>query len=192
MSLADSGSEQGVFAPALEKRVGAVVDRLALIVALLGGFVLVAITIMTVLSISGRAFLWAGLGPVPGDFELVESGTAFAVFAFLPWCQMQRGHVTVDILVDRFGAKSKAGLALIGNVILSVVSSIILWRLILGMLDKKQYSETTFILQFPIWWSYLAACLGAVMFVLVSLYTVWRSANEMTGSGERKTQPVAH
>ena len=49
------------------------------------------IALMSVASIVGRALsgLGLGLGPVPGDFELVEAGTALAVFCFLPWCHLK-------------------------------------------------------------------------------------------------------
>jgi hypothetical protein len=50
-----------------------------------GAFVLVLLAAMSVVSIAGRALSGLGLGPVPGDFELVEAGTALAVFCFLPW-----------------------------------------------------------------------------------------------------------
>ena len=66
---------------------------------------------MTVVSIVGRASLtWAWvLGPVPGDFELVEVGTGFAVFAFLPWCQLKRGHATVDLFTSEVFAPARTG-----------------------------------------------------------------------------------
>ena len=76
------------------------IERLARMLALLGGLVLVALTIITCISIAGRALISFGLGPVPGDFELVEAGVAFAIFAFLPWCQLNRGHATVDLFTS--------------------------------------------------------------------------------------------
>ena len=51
------------------------VFRLARWSAIVGGVVLCAITLMSVTSITGRALSGVGLGPVPGDFELVEVGT---------------------------------------------------------------------------------------------------------------------
>ncbi len=60
-----------------------------------GAFVLTLLAAMSVFSIAGRAFSFAGLGPVPGDFELVEAGTALAVFCFLPWCHLKRAHADV-------------------------------------------------------------------------------------------------
>lgn len=153
-------------------------ERLSAWLAIAGGAALVALTVITVVSISGRALIFAGLGPIPGDYELVEAGTAFAIFAFLPWCQLKRGHVTVDLFLARFGARLNAGVDLVANILMTLASSLIAWRLWLGMLDKKAYGETTFILQFPLWWPYAAALAGAVFAVVVCAYTVWRSLDE--------------
>ena len=45
----------------------------------------------------------------------------------------------------------------------------------LGTVDKTLYGETTFLLQFPIWWAYAAALSGALVFVLVAGFCLWRS-----------------
>ena len=46
-------------------------------VALIGGAILFALTLLTVISVAGRAMFSA---PIPGDFELVEVGMAVAIF----------------------------------------------------------------------------------------------------------------
>ena len=179
-------SERGL-APQLERRVGVGVEKIARWLAIVGGLVLSALVVLTVTSVTGRALIFAGFGPVPGDFELVEVCTAFAVFAFLPWCHFRRGHVTVDIFVSWLPTRHLALLSLVGNGLLSIVAGLILWRLILGTIDKQGYHETTFILQFPLWWAYAGCVVGSALFVVVSLYSVWRSFNEMAGFGERLT-----
>ncbi|WP_193182456.1 TRAP transporter small permease [Nisaea sediminum] len=142
--------------------------------ALFGGALLLFITILVVTSVTGRALIPAGLGPIPGDFELVEFATALAVFSFLPWCQLQRGHVSVDILQSVLGKKVDSWLAAFYNTVMTAVSAVILWRLWGGMEDLRTYAETTFILQIPVWWAY-AACLPlAALSVFASLWTVLR------------------
>lgn len=170
----------------MNRRIDRFVERLAFAAAMTGGAVLIAVMIMTVISITGRGFVFAGLGPIPGDFELVESGTAFAVFAFLSWCQVRRGHVTVDMFLGKAGPRVNAAIDMISNAVLTVVAAIILWRLFAGMLDKRSYSETTFILQYPVWWSYLASCAGAAIFTVVSLWSTWRSWREL-----RRGEPLS-
>lgn len=186
MNQNDQAGQAG-FLPHLEQRVGFWVGWLARLLAIAGGLVLVALVVLTVLSVSGRALLDFGLGPVPGDFELVEAGSAFAVFSFLAWAQFRRGHVTVDLFVQRLGPRGLAALAMAANILMSVAAVVIAWRLGLGLQDKKLYGETTFILQIPVWWSYAASLVGAWAFALVSLYTVWRSFNEAVGGGEPLT-----
>lgn len=183
MDQHDAAGEAGLL-PHLERRIGFWIGWLARLLAILGGLVLVAIVILTVLSVSGRALLDLGLGPIPGDFELVEAGSAFAVFSFLAWAHFRRGHVTVDLFVQRLGPRGLAALSFVANILMTIAAVIVAWRLGLGLQDKKLYGETTFILQIPVWWSYALSLVGAWTFALVALYTIWRSLNEMLGAGE--------
>jgi TRAP-type C4-dicarboxylate transport system permease small subunit len=171
----------------MPSKIDRLVERLAYWTAMAGGAVLIAVLVLTVVSIVGRSLIFAGLGPIPGDFELVEAGTAFAVLAFLPLCQFHRGHVTVDLFLSRAGRRPNAAIDVAANLLMTAAAAVITWRLYDGMLDKRSYGETTFILQFPIWWSYAASLLGAVVFTLVCAYTVGRSLHEVRASrGERK------
>ncbi|MCW9043641.1 MAG: TRAP transporter small permease [Pseudopelagicola sp.] len=188
------------FAPRLEKRMGRVVDAIARVMAYGGGLILLAISAMTVISIIGRAGVGYGLAPVPGDYELVAHGCALAVFSFLPYCQLKRGHVTVDVLTDRFPVRIRALLGLLGDVLITLAAFVLLRQLWLGFGEKFPYGgdalrealamgykpfypETTYELQIPVWIPYGVALLGAALFALVSLYTVWRSLNWI-GAGQ--------
>lgn len=181
-------------APNAEVRLGRILKGIAKWLAYFGGFLLTAAAIMTVVSIAGRALIWAGLGPVPGDFELVELSCAVAVFSFLPWSQINRGQVTVDILVDAFSPRVRAFLGMAGDVVLTIASVVIAWRLWLGLGErlpmgsdtlrtllmlgnKPYYTETTFILRMPVWYGYALSMVGAAFFAIVCFYTVWRSIN---------------
>jgi TRAP-type C4-dicarboxylate transport system permease small subunit len=136
--------------------------RMAEWLALLGGVVLVALTVMVVASISGRALVSVGLGPVPGDFELVEVGVAVAIFFFMPWCYIKAGHATVDLLYMHMGQGGQRVIQVISDLLMLLVWLVLVWQLGLGMLEKKEYMETTFILQMPIWWGYALCFAGGV------------------------------
>ena len=165
---------------------------LARVLALLGGVVLVTITVMTCVSILGRAvvtlahtrdpafFDWLvgaaqwlaalGVRPVSGDFELVEAGTGFAVFAFLPWCQLNRGHATVDLFTAQLPAAPNRVIDFIAELLMTVVLVVITWRLYAGMMDKIAYGEVTFILQFPQWWGFAPCVVAAAIACVVSAW----------------------
>jgi TRAP-type C4-dicarboxylate transport system permease small subunit len=148
----------------------AAIKVLARALAIAGGTVLAAITVMTAMSIIGRTLISFGLGPVPGDFELVEAGAGFAVFAFLPWCQLNRGHATVDLFTNFLSPGANRVIDLVTEILMSLVIILIAWRLVLGTADKYRYGETTFILQFPVWWGYAVCVVAAVVGVIISLY----------------------
>lgn len=128
-----------------------------------GAFVLAILSAITVVSIAGRSLSFAGLGPVPGDFELVEAGTALAVFCFLPWAHLRGGHATVDLFWKSFSAPVRRMLEVVADALMLVVWVLLVWRMSVAMLDYKENAETTFILQFPVWWGYALSFIPAIV-----------------------------
>lgn len=181
-------------APRAERAAGRVIRVAARWVAYGGGLLLCGLAAMTVASIVGRRLSGLGLGPVAGDYELVANGVALAVFAFLPWCQLERGHVSVDLVVDLLPDRAKAAFGLVADGLVAVVAAVVLvqlWRgfgekfphgseglrRALGMGHKPFFAETTYELELPVWMPYGAAVLLAALFAATALYTVWRSLN---------------
>ncbi len=134
--------------------------------ALAGGFVLIGLALMTVASVLGRYFFNT---PLTGDFEIVEMGCAVAVATFLPYCQLRRGHVIVDVLTAGLPAAVKRPLDAIGCLAVAAVAALYTWRLTLGGLDQARYNDETMVLQMPTWWGFavLVPCLGLLALVAV-------------------------
>lgn len=153
------------------------VFRLAKTVAILGGLVLVCVAIMTSVSIIGRSLIWAGLTPIRGDFELVEAGVAFAVFAFMPWCHLKKGHASVEVFTVGFPLRVNAAIDMVADLVLTLMAILLTWRHYEGVLSKMQYNETTFILRFPVWWAYAVCLLGLVTWIIVGLWSAMKDAN---------------
>ncbi len=183
-----------LLAKSAELRVGRWLERITRTFAYAGGVVLAAIALVTVASIIGRFFLFAGLGPIKGDYEIVEMGSAIAIFAFMPFAQYKRAHVVVDIFTLRLSQRMQSFLGFMGDVLIALAAGVIVWRFWLGLGEKIPYgseavreffsmgykpffAETTYELSVPIWIPYSFAFVGAVLFFVVSLFTVWRSLN---------------
>lgn len=165
--------------------------------ALLGGLVLVSLVILTCLSVLGRIANTLGhsdfvaaavpfltsplraLGPINGDYELIEAGIAFAIFAFLPWCQLNRGHANVEVLTGFFPAVTNHFLAALWEIMFALVIVLITWRLSVGMSDKMRYGETTFLLQMPVWWAFAICTAAAVVASVVAVYSAWLHIREL-------------
>lgn len=167
-------------------------DGLARGMAYLGGVVLIALVLLTCVSIAGRALVpfRIGPGPVKGIYDMTEIGIAAAVFAFLPWCQLNREHARVDLLKPAFPAGANRLLDLLFDIAMLAVAGVGSWRLYLGMLDKMRYGETTLIAQIPVWQGYLASLVGGCAFALVAAFCVLRSARILAGVEGREGSDV--
>ena len=163
--------------------------NLARTMAVIGGVVLTILIFITCISVLGRALntvlhgwvgdiiptaskwlLDMGVGPILGDFELVEAGVAFAIFAAIPLCQITAGHASVDFVTRQLPDWLDRFLKMITDIVFAAVLVLIAWRLFEGMMSKRSYGETTFLLQFPIWWAYAASLFGAVMAAISGVY----------------------
>lgn len=175
---------------------------LSRLMAYLGGLMLVALILLTCVSVTGRSlngFLhgefmeayapafatWAlglGIGPVNGDFELVEAGVAFAIFAFLPLCHLTAGHATVDVFTSRMSDRANRVLQMVSAILFAAVMVLIAIQLFAGMQSKMKSGQTTFLIEFPIWWAYAASMFGAVLAASVGVYlAVMRSMEAVAG-----------
>lgn len=163
---------------------------LSRLMAVLGGIVLSALIIMICLSIIGRSassflhgemvqnlmpglanwMLAHGVGPVNGDFELVEAGVAFSIFAFIPLCQITGGHASVDVFTSWMPDGAQRVLNLLIDLLFAAVLIIIAMQLYDGMNSKMRSGQTTLLLQYPIWWAYAASLIGATAAAVIGVY----------------------
>lgn len=176
--------------------------KLARIMALIGGAILTALILLTCISVAGRTIntlmhndwieenfaaaaqyiLDLGFGPILGDFELVEAGIAFAIFAFLPICQITSGHATVDIFTSKLPNRANRFISMVVEVIFAIVLVVIAWRLYEGMMSKMKYNETTYLLLMPVWWAYAASLVAAIVAAIVGIYmAIVRVGESLTG-----------
>ncbi len=188
-----------------------IIEALARVMAILGGLVLTGLIVMTCLSITGRwlngmlnadaldgagwaAWLLAlGIGPINGDFELVEAGMAFVIFAFLPLTQLSGGHASVDIFTRILPDGVNRWLTVAWAVLFAAVLILIARQLWLGTSDKMRYGETTYLIQFPIWWAYAAALVGAGVAAITAVFVALaRIAEAVTGAAILPTEGAEH
>tara|TARA_B100000700_G_scaffold287183_1_gene342686 strand:+ start:141 stop:680 length:540 start_codon:yes stop_codon:yes gene_type:complete len=145
--------------------------RLARLMAIVGGLVLLVIVMINFVSIIGRVLFSK---PLIGDFELVEMGCATAIFMFMPLCQLKNGNVIVDFFTLHLSARVKLLIDSINTLLFFLVASFFAWRMIYGALDMIKYQEQTMLLQLPVWVPFIPAIFS---FALLSLICVHGSVN---------------
>lgn len=146
-------------------------ERLARVLALIGGLALLVVTAVTVISVVGRV---AFAMPILGDAEIVEFGSALAIFSFLPYCQLRGGNVVVDVFTARASVRTRAALDAINGLIFTFVVVMLTWRTLVGSIEAFSRGEFSMFLRIPLWWGYAGAALPMVVWGLACLYTALR------------------
>jgi TRAP-type C4-dicarboxylate transport system permease small subunit len=178
-----------------ESRMHKAMTLLAKATAMIGGLVLIALIVITTVSICGRVLsddallgnvaAWLrglGIGEVSGSYELLEAGVAFAIFSFFPICQLHAGHATVDIFTEQLSARARRALVAFWEVALTATLLLITVQLFGGVQRYYGNGETTFFLQFPVWWAYTASFAASVVTAIVAIYCAgMRVAESVTG-----------
>ena len=168
------------------------VMRVSTAMAMAGGAMLLALVLLVCASVAGRelneilregwlagtAFAdWAvnglGLGSIDGDFELVEAGMAFVIFAFLPLTQATVGHASVDLFAERLPRAVDRWLGAVIEAVFAAVLILIAVQLWGGLQTKLAAGQVTIRLGFPIWWAYALAMVPAVLAALVGVWCAW-------------------
>ncbi len=146
--------------------------------ALVGGALLTAIALMSVVSVVARTL---GFQPIQGDFELVQVGLAICVTLLLPWCQLQGGNIIVDFFTARMRKGWQRRLDAAGCVLFAAVMALVAWRTGVGAVSLKSAGETTMLLGFPLWIGYAAMVPGLALTsaaALLSAAGAWIEARD--------------
>ncbi len=149
--------------------------RISLFLCLSGGFSLILLVLLTIVNIAGRNLIFMGITPIPGYLEIMKLLLGFSGFSFLPWCAIKKKHVTIDVIYAYLPKIFKKALNFFSATLMLAISLLILFQLIKGMQDLKEYQEVSFILQIPLWWGYAVALPGALGLVMVSGYQFFTS-----------------
>lgn len=149
---------------------GQLLDTLTRLLALAGGLVLVAITLLSAYSITMRSLFDT---PLLGDVELVQMGCGIAVVSFLPLCQLRRANVIVDAFTLKSSPAVRRFLDTLGCLLMAACATVLAWRSLVGTLDTYNNGEESIIMGIPMWWSMTPFAPAFTLLAIVSLYTAW-------------------
>ena len=112
---------------------GRILERLALIVLLIGG----AGMLMAVFLGTGDVFGTQGFGqPIAGTRELTESTMVLIVFGALAYAQIRRSHIRVELLYTRLSARGRAAMDIVADIAALVFFGLMCWQAV----GEAQYS----------------------------------------------------
>jgi TRAP-type C4-dicarboxylate transport system permease small subunit len=167
-------------APLLQRvptdRFGHLLFVVARMFALAGGLLILALVLMSLASIVGRALFSA---PVPGDYELIQLGTAVAVASFLPLTQLRGGHVIVDFFTAGSRPAVREWLDAAGALLVGLAGALIAWRMAHGAISLLEANDQTTILGVPTGYAVALMVPSFALLALAGLYSAWLHAKRV-------------
>ena len=179
-------SEPLVMNRAPTDRIGRVLFAVAKAFALGSGLVLVALTVMSLVSVIGRAAFGR---PLPGDYELIQLGCAIMVAGFLPLCQLRGGHVIVDFFTANRSPASRAALDALGAVLIGIIAAVFTWRMTGGAIDLRRANDQSTILAIPTWYVVALMVPSFAVFSATGFYSAWVHWRGRRGGGVNTPSP---
>jgi TRAP-type C4-dicarboxylate transport system permease small subunit len=153
--------------------------RLALALALVGGFLLLAIVAVEIVSVVGGVFG----RPLLGDTEIIEILSGIAITCFMPYCQLQGGNVLVDFFTARCSQRTRDLLDAVMQFVSALVIAVITWRLLVGGWAQYDRGRVSMFLLLPQWWGYAGAGTAAIVWTLACFTTALRKLRSVLGAG---------
>ena len=151
---------------------------LANLCSVLGGALMTALTLITVVSLLGRNLIGATLA---GDFELTGLVTGAAISMFMPLCQLRRANIIVDFFTSGMSERTNARLDRLAALVMTTLFILVAWRTGLGGINSFQSATETQILGVPEWPVY---ALMVPSFVLAALIAMSQAIAGTPGNGE--------
>lgn len=150
------------------------VERMAVassrFLALLAGFVLLLLSIVTVFDALLRKFVNR---PIQGTFEATELLLAVIIFLALPYTGLTDGHVMLDLFTNRLSRRGQFVVIGLNALFFAVVLAVLSYELMVLAADYGRTARTTITMRIPIypvaavvvtcaWLSCLAAVIQAL------------------------------
>lgn len=138
---------------------------------------LLLLMFITVGDIVGRymAGIIPGFGPIPGTYELTELMLAVAVLTAIGHTQMQKGHISIDLVISKFPPRVRDIIDCITNFLSLVIFALVTWQTIKYALLLYSSNDVSAILRLPMYPFLIVAAIGCFTFCLAMLLTFIQS-----------------
>ncbi len=154
--------------------------RLARILALTGGGLLLALSMLVTTSVGLRIVTGSG---IDGDFEVVQVGAALAAFCLFPLCLSIRGNIFVDTFTTRLPHRWNAVLDGLWDALFGLIALVIAARMVVGAMDQFASKTTLMVLAIPTWWA-VALCAGLLALLGITALVVGYRMLSGTAAGD--------
>ena len=135
--------------------------------------VLLLLMFMTVGDVVGRYMVGIipGFGPIPGTFELTEFMLAIAVLTAIGYTQVQREHISIDLVINKFPPRVRAIIDTITDFMSLAIFVLVTWQTIKYARLLYTSHDVSAVLRLPVYPFLIVAAVGSFVFCLAMLST---------------------
>lgn len=153
--------------------------------ALLGGIILIIIMGVTSLNVLGFALdrvarlLGQHISGLSGYEDFVRLSIACAISMFLPYCQLHKGHIVVDICHALFHPKFRQYTDVIYTILLTIFVVFLSYWMVIGMIENSHDNALSPILGWQIWLFYIPVIVSLWLWgftILHQLFTIHKDS----------------
>jgi TRAP-type transport system small permease protein len=139
--------------------------------------VLLLLMFLTVGDVVGRYLVGfiPGLGPIPGAFELTEFMLAVIVLTAIGHTQMKEGHISIDLIVERFSPRVRAIIDTVTHFLSLAMFALVTWRTIKYAQLLYESNDVSGVLRLPVYPFLVVAAISTFMFCLAMLSSFLQS-----------------
>ena len=140
-----------------------VIDRVTWVVLFL-------MMLMTMIDVLLRKFTNLS---ILGTVELTELMMVIVIFGSLAQCEVDGGHIKVDLILKRLKPRTQAIIDVFTQLACSILFALMTWALFLQASDIKEWGEVTMDLRLPLYpFVYIASFGCAVLVIALSFKTL--------------------
>ena len=150
------------------------VERLAAAWAIAGGLVLLAIVLVTTANAGAFALdrlarvFGATVSGLPGYEDFVRLAVSAAALMLLPYCQLRRGHVAVDLFAKGLPPRVRRGLDAAIAAMMAALAAFLAFWMAIGLLETRADGALSRVLGWPEWPFYLPGIASLLLWAAVA------------------------
>ena len=142
--------------------------------ALLGGVGLLLIVGATAFNVGAFAAdmvarrFGGSVAAFPGYEDFVRLMVSAAALMLFPYCQLRRGHVAVDLFVERMPQSVQRAIDAISLIGMTLLVLFLLYWMVIGMAETRADHAVSRVLEWPEWPFYLPGLISLALWALVA------------------------
>ena len=143
--------------------------------AIAGGALSLLVVLVTVINVGAfgldRVARLAGghVSGLPGYEDFVRLVISCAALMFFPYCQLQRGHVAVDIFVQLMPRPIQSAIDTFALLLMASLAAFLGYWMYFGMLEARSDNNLSRILGWPEWPFYMPGLLSLLLWAAVAI-----------------------